>query len=265
VERYSYDVFDEPNRTSDVNNPYMFTGRRYDPEAGLYYYRARYYDYYTGRFLQPDPIGYSAAMNLYTYCSGNPTSLTDPTGLVPKGAHPFAVLKLRPNAVLRVTTSDGKTKGYKVSTATDIVKVMIKSKVTDNPIVAFEYIGHGEVSGNGLGVGIKGGQLTGIYYISDDKSDNWLREMAQSEPDVYSMESLRGLIEEAFAPKAKVLLHACYTAGSVGKEFKRILPEAEVWGYTGIAKIDTLWGLAYAGEDSELIKIESPNQKECSK
>ncbi len=26
VERYSYDVFGEPNRTSSVGNPYMFTG-----------------------------------------------------------------------------------------------------------------------------------------------------------------------------------------------------------------------------------------------
>ncbi|MHC4575259.1 MAG: RHS repeat domain-containing protein [Planctomycetota bacterium] len=33
IERYSYDVFGEPNRTSDVNNPYLFTGRRYDPET----------------------------------------------------------------------------------------------------------------------------------------------------------------------------------------------------------------------------------------
>ena len=28
VERYSYDVFGEPNRTSSVGNPYLFTGRR---------------------------------------------------------------------------------------------------------------------------------------------------------------------------------------------------------------------------------------------
>jgi len=30
VERYSYDVFGEPNRTSDVNNPYLFTGRAFN-------------------------------------------------------------------------------------------------------------------------------------------------------------------------------------------------------------------------------------------
>jgi len=44
MERYSYDVLGEPNRVSSVDNPYLFTGRRYDPEMGLYYYRARYYN-----------------------------------------------------------------------------------------------------------------------------------------------------------------------------------------------------------------------------
>lgn len=80
MERYSYDVFGEPNRVSDINNPYMFTGRRYDPEAGLYYYRARYYDYSTGRFLEPDPIGYTDSMNLYQYCLNNPINWFDPWG-----------------------------------------------------------------------------------------------------------------------------------------------------------------------------------------
>jgi RHS repeat-associated protein len=82
VERYSYDVFGEPNRTSDVNNPYMFTGRHYDSEVGLYYYRARYYSPYLGRFLQTDPIRYRAGLNLYTYCGNNPLNWVDPLGLV---------------------------------------------------------------------------------------------------------------------------------------------------------------------------------------
>jgi len=58
VERYSYDVFGAPNRVSDVNNPYMFTGRRFDLETALYYYRARYYAPDIGRFLQTDSVGY---------------------------------------------------------------------------------------------------------------------------------------------------------------------------------------------------------------
>jgi hypothetical protein len=36
VEQYSYDVFGEPNRSSDVNNPYFFTGRGFEAEAGSF-------------------------------------------------------------------------------------------------------------------------------------------------------------------------------------------------------------------------------------
>ena len=82
VERYSYDIFGEPNRTSDVNNPYMFTGRRYDTEVSFYYYRARFYKPDIGRFLQTDPLGYVNGMNLYTYVGNNPLNWIDPWGLL---------------------------------------------------------------------------------------------------------------------------------------------------------------------------------------
>jgi RHS repeat-associated protein len=88
VEIYSYDVFGEPNITSSVGNPYLFTGRRYDPEAGLYYYRARYYAHDIGRFLQPDPIGYDDGLNTYTGFGNNPISFGDPLGLC-KGDQSF--------------------------------------------------------------------------------------------------------------------------------------------------------------------------------
>ena len=64
--------------------PYRYTGRRFDPETGLYYYRARYYgpdDTRGGRFLQTDPVGYTADMNLYTYGENDPTDEEDPSGL----------------------------------------------------------------------------------------------------------------------------------------------------------------------------------------
>jgi RHS repeat-associated protein len=59
----------------------MFTGREYDKETGLYYYRARYYNPQIGRFLQTDPVGYDAGMNWYAYCGNSPIGLTDPSGL----------------------------------------------------------------------------------------------------------------------------------------------------------------------------------------
>jgi len=59
----------------------MFAGRRFDIEIGLYYNRARYYNPFTGRFLQTDPIGYGDGINLYAYCGNNPLAFADPSGL----------------------------------------------------------------------------------------------------------------------------------------------------------------------------------------
>ena len=67
---------------ANFTNPYTFTGRRYDPETGLYYYRARYYDPKLGRFISRDPIGFEGSKwNLYEYVDSNPTNMLDPTGL----------------------------------------------------------------------------------------------------------------------------------------------------------------------------------------
>ena len=50
----------------------MFTGREFDGEIGMYYYRAREYSPAMGRFLQRDPIGTADQVNLYTYVGNNP-------------------------------------------------------------------------------------------------------------------------------------------------------------------------------------------------
>jgi len=95
VQTYEYSVYGQV-AVEDINhpNPYMFTGRRFDIEIGLYYNRARYYNPYTGRFLQTDPIGYQAGMNLYKYCGHNSLNYTDPSGLDPVTEEEFENLKL---------------------------------------------------------------------------------------------------------------------------------------------------------------------------
>jgi RHS repeat-associated protein len=81
---YAYDAYGRPLvLLESVDNPYLFTGREYDPESGLYHYRARAYDPDTGRFLQQDPLGFAAGdLNLYRYVLNDPVNFTDPDGQV---------------------------------------------------------------------------------------------------------------------------------------------------------------------------------------
>jgi RHS repeat-associated protein len=79
---YEYSVYGQV-AASDADHPnrFMFTGREFDKDTGLYYYRARYYHPEIGRFLQTDPIGYGDGMNWYGYCANGPLNAIDPTGL----------------------------------------------------------------------------------------------------------------------------------------------------------------------------------------
>jgi RHS repeat-associated protein len=88
AEQYSYDVYGKPtikDGADVIRNtalvPFLFTGREYDSEIGLYHYRARAYSPNLGRFLQTDSIGFHGGdLNLYRYVNNNPINRVDPHG-----------------------------------------------------------------------------------------------------------------------------------------------------------------------------------------
>ena len=90
MQSYEYDSFGraKPFSTSFINS-FIYTGREWDKETGLYYYRARYYDPMEGRFISKDPIGFDGGINVYAYTFNNPIRFTDPFGLDSAGCDNF--------------------------------------------------------------------------------------------------------------------------------------------------------------------------------
>jgi RHS repeat-associated protein len=81
VQTYSYDSFGNMTSTGSISQPFTYTGREYDQETGMYFYRARYYDPKVGRFVTKDPISFNGGdVNLYAYVKNDPINLTDPEG-----------------------------------------------------------------------------------------------------------------------------------------------------------------------------------------
>ena len=67
--------------SSTLDNPLRMSGQYFDEETGLHYNTHRYYDPETGRYLTPDPSGYSDGLNLYLFGGDDPVNRFDVAGL----------------------------------------------------------------------------------------------------------------------------------------------------------------------------------------
>jgi RHS repeat-associated protein len=84
VKTYRYDAFGNILQETGPtwNRGFTYTGRERHYRSGLYYYRFRFYDPQTGRFITQDPAGVAGGPNLYAYVSNNPIMGIDPLGLI---------------------------------------------------------------------------------------------------------------------------------------------------------------------------------------
>ncbi len=91
VESYAYDPYgptyiEDPltgdrREASLYDNPFAWTGQRYDAGVRLYHFPQRTHSPRLGRWLQRDPLGYVDGVNLYEYARSMPTFFVDPFGL----------------------------------------------------------------------------------------------------------------------------------------------------------------------------------------
>jgi RHS repeat-associated protein len=82
---YEYDAFGNSFTTSETKlNNYLYRGEQFDPDLGLYYLRARYYNPLTGRFMSRDPnegrLPDPKILHKYLYAGGDPVNAIDPRG-----------------------------------------------------------------------------------------------------------------------------------------------------------------------------------------
>jgi RHS repeat-associated protein len=86
---YTYAPFGKTTTTGSANmNASQYTGRENDA-TGLYFYRARYYDPTSQRFIAEDPLEFGGGdANLYAYLRNSPPNATDPLGLMLLPADP---------------------------------------------------------------------------------------------------------------------------------------------------------------------------------
>ncbi|RPH30727.1 MAG: sugar-binding protein [Bacteroidales bacterium] len=69
------------NQAEVALKEYRYSGKECDDSTGLYYYGARYYASWLGRWLKPDPAGTVDGMNLYAFVGGNPITFNDQNGM----------------------------------------------------------------------------------------------------------------------------------------------------------------------------------------
>lgn len=88
---------------------YRYSGQERDSVTGFYYYGARYYAPWLGRWLSPDPAGTINGLNIYAFVTDDPESSWDVGGM--SGDKPNNEPKSSPPASKRVKTGGNSDKG----------------------------------------------------------------------------------------------------------------------------------------------------------
>ncbi|MGR9355873.1 RHS repeat-associated core domain-containing protein [Rhizobium leguminosarum] len=87
VEQTGYAAYGEATNTT-MQTKKGYIGERFDPETGLMYLNARYYDPAFGRFVSPDdwdPTKEGVGTNRYAYAHNDPVNKSDPNGHASNG------------------------------------------------------------------------------------------------------------------------------------------------------------------------------------
>ena len=248
IEKYTYDAFGRPTVTDwDGGRPrswsfyghcFLFQGREYIRELGIYDYRNRFYYPALGRFLQTDPTGLqiegaklsaqqtalypagdapatfsSSELNLYRYCHNDPVNGSDPFGLNAL----FMVGGNRENPAYFTKIAEAWANKYEEShkgQEANVVQVRTKEDVNNalkqnHNLDRVDYVGHSSSS---------------KLYLSDK--------------GVLSKGDVASLFKDNVKPGASIMLSGCNTGngrGSIAEAFANRFGQTVIGAHDGLS------------------------------
>ncbi len=213
-----------------IANPYMFTGRRFDIETGLYYYRARYYNPHIGRFMQTDPVGYGAGINWYLYCGNNPLAFVDPSGMIkiafydPTDDHGPRVAN---GAQFKESADDFGEHAYAMKSARDVIMKLAELKSDSVDVDEVYFFDHChlrfEIVTNEEGIEYKRWKVTGLEFGDDALMREGDRADGGSNLEVF------GRILSTLLPEDSIInFRHCYVALNI-TEGESLLEDLAEW------------------------------------
>ncbi|MCQ6557498.1 SpvB/TcaC N-terminal domain-containing protein [Paenibacillus mendelii] len=137
---------------SDISlKRYRFCGKERDDETGLYYYGARYYATWLGRWTSADPAGFADGANLFIYCRNSPVAHIDPQGLTTRDIPGTSEDHLTENSTLADREAFARRHGFRIVDPHPEQQRWNGYKWELSPEGRFERIQPGEESGAGDG------------------------------------------------------------------------------------------------------------------
>ena len=242
-------------------DPSRIQGREYSFATGFYYFRARWYDPVTARWLSKDPIGITGGLNLYAFCGSNPINLVDPLGLSDE------------DRIMAITVSDDTLRGdysawMEASTKSrSRVHVVARARSTEDAISVLEAVAskHGPVThwvlsghtGGNIGIRFKSGMPLDLLLLNADQVGR-IRRATSSDCQVLVTACFAGKDQRSLTRAATILdrrIHA--KDGSVGPGLPTIPTEI------GTRLLDSIANLVLP-EEAEFTgdwRIGTPNTK----
>lgn len=89
-EQSLFDAEQQVMSESMIGNPWGYASKRMDLESGWSFFGRRYYDPKEGRWMTPDPLGFTEGPNLYAYVNNSPMTHFDLYGLSARSNNPYA-------------------------------------------------------------------------------------------------------------------------------------------------------------------------------